>query len=151
MESWQIINSLFYLICAVYLFKDISCKGSKYSVITKDVIRGARKRQHRSCRVKHSAFTQTDRFENMYQSSYIALSCKFRYYPGSEQQRRLSDCVDVQANLHLCCSHMTKTGSLMCPINSLWKNISTRRGISSHPCHPRSRLHSRRKVVFEVS
>ena len=25
MGSWQIINSLFYLICAVYLFKDISC------------------------------------------------------------------------------------------------------------------------------
>ena len=25
-ESWQIINSLFYLICAVYLFKDISFK-----------------------------------------------------------------------------------------------------------------------------
>ena len=25
MESWHIINSLFYLICALYLFKDISC------------------------------------------------------------------------------------------------------------------------------
>ena len=25
MGSWQIINSLFYLICAVYLFEDISC------------------------------------------------------------------------------------------------------------------------------
>ena len=33
---------------------------------------------------------------------------KNRYYNylGSEQQRHWSDCVDAQADLHLCCSHM---------------------------------------------
>ena len=35
------------------------------------------------------------------------------YYPGSEQQRRWSDCADAQADLHLCCPHMAKTGFLM--------------------------------------
>ena len=35
------------------------------------------------------------------------------YYLGSEQQRRWSDCADAQADLRLCCSHMTKTGFLM--------------------------------------
>ena len=30
------------------------------------------------------------------------------YYPGSEQQRRWSDCADAQADLRLCCSHMEK-------------------------------------------
>ena len=25
MENWQLINSLIYLICVVYVFKDISC------------------------------------------------------------------------------------------------------------------------------
>ena len=34
MESWQIINSLFYLICAVYLFKDISCLYCFFGVIS---------------------------------------------------------------------------------------------------------------------
>ena len=28
------------------------------------------------------------------------------YYPGCEQQRRWSDCMDAQADLRLCCSHM---------------------------------------------
>ena len=28
------------------------------------------------------------------------------YYPGSEQQRRWSDCTDAQADLLLCCSPM---------------------------------------------
>ena len=28
------------------------------------------------------------------------------YYPGSEQQRRWSDCADAKADLRLCCSHM---------------------------------------------
>ena len=28
------------------------------------------------------------------------------YYPGSEQQKRWSDCADVQADLHLCFSYM---------------------------------------------
>ena len=29
------------------------------------------------------------------------------HYLGSEQQRRWSDCVDMQTDLRLCCSHMT--------------------------------------------
>ena len=29
------------------------------------------------------------------------------HYLGSEQQRRWSDCADAQADLRLCCSHMT--------------------------------------------
>ena len=33
------------------------------------------------------------------------------YDLSSEQQRRLSDCADAQADLHLCCSHMTKDTS----------------------------------------
>ena len=35
------------------------------------------------------------------------------YYPGSELQRRWSDCADAQADLRLCCSHMVETGFLM--------------------------------------
>ena len=38
---------------------------------------------------------------------------KVLYYLGSEQQRCWSDCADAQADLHLCCSHMAKTGILM--------------------------------------
>ena len=36
------------------------------------------------------------------------------HYLGSEQQRRWSDCADAQADLRLCCSHMT------CDINHLY-------------------------------
>ena len=32
---------------------------------------------------------------------------KTSHYLGSEQQRRWSDCADAQADLRLCCSHMT--------------------------------------------
>ena len=32
---------------------------------------------------------------------------------SSEQQRCWSDCANAQADLHLCCSHMAKTGFLM--------------------------------------
>ena len=35
------------------------------------------------------------------------------YYLGSEQQRRWSDCADAQADLRLCCLHMTWTGFLI--------------------------------------
>ena len=35
------------------------------------------------------------------------------YYPGSEQQRRCSDCAEAQADLRLCRSHMTKAGFVM--------------------------------------
>ena len=50
----------------------------------------------------------------------LARSLNFRiykkevlYYLGSEQQRCWSDCADAQADLHLCCLHMAKTGFLM--------------------------------------
>ena len=59
--------------------------------------------------------------------------------------------MDVLADLRLCCSHMTKTDFLMmCPTNSLRNNISIRRGICSHPGHPRLRLHSRRKLSLKI-
>ena len=32
---------------------------------------------------------------------------------GQQEQRCWSDCTDAQADLHLCCSHMAKTGFLM--------------------------------------
>ena len=35
------------------------------------------------------------------------------YYLSSEQQMCWSDCADVQADPHLCCSHRHKTGFLM--------------------------------------
>ena len=48
------------------------------------------------------------------QPQRLARVLKFRlwnleilYYPSSEQQRRWSDCADAQADLRLCCSHMT--------------------------------------------
>ena len=48
------------------------------------------------------------------QSQKLARALKFRlknleifYYLSSEQQRRWSDCADAQADLRLCCSHMT--------------------------------------------
>ena len=50
------------------------------------------------------------------------------YYPGSEQQRHWSGCVDSQADLRLFCSHITKTGFLMTWLTqteSDWKWAST--------------------------
>ena len=48
------------------------------------------------------------------QPQKLARVLKFRfenleilYYLSSEQQRRWSDCADAQADLRLCCSHMT--------------------------------------------
>ena len=41
------------------------------------------------------------------------------YYPSSEQQRCWSDCVDAQADQHLCCSHRHKTGFLMTWLNRI--------------------------------
>ena len=51
--------------------------------------------------------------ETSYRLEISAIACRVSHYPGSEQQRRWSDCADVQADLHLCCSHMTWMGFLM--------------------------------------
>ena len=41
------------------------------------------------------------------------LKLEILYYLGSEHQRCWSDCVDAQADLHLCCLHMAKMGFLV--------------------------------------
>ena len=38
---------------------------------------------------------------------------KVLYYPGHEQQRRWSHCMDAQTDLRLCCSHMAKADFLV--------------------------------------
>ena len=94
-------------------------------IIGLNVTRGTWTRQHHSCRVKYSTWNRCTCNDKMLsanwqvgdtctcQSSYITWAVKSHYYPV---------CVDVQADLRLCCSHMTKTGFLMMwPINSLWK------------------------------
>ena len=88
----------------------------------------------------------------MCQSSFIALSCKISLLSRQRTTTaliRMRGCAGRSAPLLFTCdksrfSHDVANKFLM-------KNISTRRGIYSHPGHPRLRLRSRRKIVFEVS
>ena len=59
------------------------------------------------------------------------------YYLGSEQQRRWSDCANAQADLRLCCSHMTKTGFLM-----MWLNWPTILSLTPNIFFCHSQIHS---------
>ena len=83
---------------------------------------------------------------NLGYSSIAIILCR------CEQQRRWSDCADAQADLRLCCSHMTKTGFLMTWLISWcfyfypiwawsWENLlmpyATNKG-ADQPAHPRS-------------
>ena len=50
------------------------------------------------------------------------------HYPGSEQQRRWSHCADAQADLRLCCSHMTygtfSHGPAQCQLCPMYRKVN---------------------------
>ena len=73
--------------------------------------------------------TQRHKLARVLKKPIWQLHVEVLYYLGSEQQRRWSDCADVQADLSLCCSHMAKTGFLMTGFikrleTSKWYNTS---------------------------
>ena len=78
--------------------------------------------QNRSCRVKlrlkqmykNDKTLSANWQVGMCQSSYIALSCKVSLLSRQRTAKGGSDCVDAQADLPVCCSHMTKQVFLWC-------------------------------------
>ena len=60
------------------------------------------------------------------------------YYPGSEQQRCWSDCVNAQADLCLYCSHRHKTGFLMTWLNYNKTNVLRVRAMRLFACEPKT-------------